>query len=69
MKKEGRLYKVDIVKDCGSGEYVESETIYAMDAEHACIKAVDDMERCGYYDDQYYILSVTPIEITVEVEE
>ena len=25
------------------------------------------MERCGYYDDQYYILSVTPIEITVEV--
>lgn len=67
MEKKERLYKVDILKDRGIGSYVESEAIYALDVPNACMKVAEDMERWGYHDDQYCILSVTPVKISMEV--
>ena len=72
MKKIERLYSVDIIKNNGFGEHYDSEIVVAYDAMSACNKVIDILEGNGWNDDQYYILSISPIDIRdidPEVEE
>lgn len=72
MKKIERLYRVDIIKNRGFDEYCDSEKMVAYDAMSACYKVAYLLERYGWKDDQYYILSASPIgigDIDLKVEE